>query len=149
MNPAGGTAGEVLMGDGSRGWSRDVTAPRWGKSITEKIAWCTWFLEKNPRVYDLFEKFANQWQAARPGGRISADAILQRIRWETTVRAVGDVFEVNNNARAVLVRLYCTTDPSAKFEQRKCWLDVLSTQEWQQILAAHERGQGYAPKVAQ
>ena len=49
---------------------------------------------ENPEVWELFERFA--LEAAQYRGNYSANAIFQRIRWETMIQKKGS-FKVNNN----------------------------------------------------
>ena len=59
--------------------------------------------EENPRIYELFVKFAKE---AKLSGRVkfSSYAIFERIRWFVDVETVGDTFKVNNNYRPYYAR---------------------------------------------
>lgn len=68
----------------------------------------------NPRVYELFRRFAAQVKAAGHS-RYSADALLHRIRWHTTVETTGvvaDGFKIANAYAAHYARLLIAADPS-------------------------------------
>jgi hypothetical protein len=97
-------------------------------------------LEVHPEVYTAFERAADARRAGNPDRRIGVDAILNELRWDTGVRVLGDGFKLNNNARALLARLYLRARPDAKLETRKSWLDTLDANEWAQIIAAWKRG---------
>lgn len=64
------------------------------------------FHAKNPRVWELFEKFTLQLITA---GRkhYSADAVLHRVRWETALTTYADDgFKINNNHAAYYARKF-------------------------------------------
>ena len=70
------------------------------------------FDAKNPHVWDLFVKFADE---AKNSGRnvYSVNAIFERIRWHTDIETVTDVpFKLSNNHRAYYARKYMNSDPS-------------------------------------
>jgi hypothetical protein len=138
MNPA--PSASAGTGE-TRGWATQTTAPQWGESIPEKIAYVSWFLQTQPQVYRQFRQFGLEWLNARPDSLLSGDAILNRLRWESAVHAVGDNFEVNQNIRSTFVQLFAAEFPSAQFDKRRCWLDVLNSSEWEAILNAHRNGQ--------
>lgn len=51
---------------------------------------------RNPTVYLMFMRFA--YEAKRAGRiRYSADAILHRIRWHTSVETTGPVYKINDH----------------------------------------------------
>jgi len=57
------------------------------------------FLEyhkNNPHVFVLFKKFANQAKSAG-FANYSAWAIVQRIRWHTTIEVKSKKFKISNN----------------------------------------------------
>lgn len=54
------------------------------------------FDKANPRVWELFVRFAEQAKAAGQK-RYSSDAILHRIRWHINIETHGDDFKINNN----------------------------------------------------
>jgi hypothetical protein len=59
--------------------------------------------KENPRVYELFVKFAKEVKAAG-FKNFSANAIFERIRWYVSVETVGDKFKVNDNYRPYYAR---------------------------------------------
>ncbi len=64
----------------------------------------TWFAD-NPAVWRLFVRFT--FEAIAAGHKhYSADAIVHRIRWHTSVETRGDEFMVNNNHVALLARRF-------------------------------------------
>ena len=68
--------------------SFDVPKPKQSQSFEE-------FDEDNPVVWDLFKRFTGE---AIDAGleHFGSQAILERIRWETTISTSG-VFKINNN----------------------------------------------------
>ncbi len=77
----------------------------------------------NPQVYAAFKKFAEELLAAgRKRG--SASLIMERIRWDTAVRAESEphlpLLKLNNNYRAFLARRLAAEDERFKdfFELR-------------------------------
>ncbi len=68
---------------------------------------------KNPRVFALFQLFAFEAQTAGHK-HFSADAIMHRVRWETSVRTSGELFKINNNHVAYYARRLMETIPSFK-----------------------------------
>lgn len=74
---------------------------------------------QNPLVWEFFKQFT--FEVIRAGHRrFSADSILHRIRWETTVKTTGR-FKLNNNYSADYARKFITEFPQFKgfFETRK------------------------------
>ena len=66
--------------------------------------------QENPQVWEAFEKFA--WQAIRSGRtRLSADLIIQRLRWYTTIETVGDEYKINDHYSADYARLFMEKYP--------------------------------------
>lgn len=77
------------------------------------------FHAANPHVYDLFDKYTKELIHA--GHRkFSADAIIQRIRWDGAVQTNGDTYKINNNIRAGYPRLWMENNPEHQgfFETR-------------------------------
>lgn len=71
------------------------------------------FHRDNPHVYALFDKFTRQ--AIKAGHEhFSADAIVHRIRWSTSVETKGDEFKLNNNLVAYYSRLFMLKNPQFK-----------------------------------
>lgn len=81
------------------------------------------FDHANPHVYELFKRFAAQ---AKNAGltRYSADAILHRVRWHSTVETTGDGsgFKINNNFASRYSRKLVAEHPEYDgfFETRIC-----------------------------
>lgn len=78
------------------------------------------FHRQNPRVWDLFKSFTKQAIASgRP--HYSADAVLHRIRWYTTVETAGPVFKINDHYSSLYARLFHLAYPERGrfFEIRK------------------------------
>jgi hypothetical protein len=62
------------------------------------------FNEQNPKIYDLFKRFAMEAkQAGRT--RFSHWMIINRIRWYTNVETTGDDFKISNDFIAIYARL--------------------------------------------
>lgn len=70
------------------------------------------FHRENPKVFELFRKYSEE---ARKSGheRYGAEAIIQRIRWHTSIET-SDVhdFKINNNHHPCYSRLLMLRDPS-------------------------------------
>jgi len=74
---------------------------------------------QNPAVWQMFNQFT--FDVIRSGHRrFSADSILHRIRWETTVIATGH-YKINNNFSADYARKFMREFPQYNgfFEMRK------------------------------
>jgi hypothetical protein len=68
------------------------------------------FDEANPVVWDLFQRFTGE--AITAGlEHFGSQAILERIRWETTISTSG-VFKINNNFGPFYARKYHRQHPS-------------------------------------
>lgn len=68
------------------------------------------FHKDNPDVYRLFKSFA--MTAIHAGHKhFSADAVMHRVRWETSVVTSDDTFKVNNNWVAYYARLFMADHP--------------------------------------
>lgn len=69
------------------------------------------WLEQNPLVWELFERFTFEAIAAGMR-RYSADAICHRIRWHVEIETCDrDGFKLNNNHVAYLARLFAKKNP--------------------------------------
>jgi len=74
----------------------------------------------NPRVYDLFKRFA--YEALMQGfHRFGAKAIMERIRWHELIEKGRNDFVVNNNYTSRYVRMLMEEKPEfiGFFETRK------------------------------
>ena len=61
--------------------------------------------QSNPQVWQLFKQFARDaYQAGH--GRFSAQSIIERIRWKTSVETRGGEFKINNDFAAFYARKY-------------------------------------------
>lgn len=68
---------------------------------------------ENPDIWRLFVRFA--FEAIRAGHQhYSADAVLHRVRWETSVAARGGDFKCNNNWTAYYARKFHRLYPQHK-----------------------------------
>ena len=76
----------------------------------DKLARFLEFHRENPRVYELFSRFTHE-AIARGHEHYSADAIVHRIRWHTSVETAGDDYKINNNYRVFYGRLWCQKNP--------------------------------------
>lgn len=74
---------------------------------------------ENPRVYELFKRFA--FEAIRAGyEKFGAKSIFERARWEISIHTRGDDFKLNNNYTAFYSRLFMKDFPQYEgfFETR-------------------------------
>jgi len=95
------------------------------------MAWSIWLLQTNGHVFSEFERLVNDRLAVNPKARISADMVLHVIRWNTDVRAEGDIPSINNNASSLFSRLHIARYPhhAGNFETRRSWVDDLSASD--------------------
>ena len=71
------------------------------------------FHRKNPAIYDYFKQFALEMQRSR--GLISANMVINRIRWEVMVKTKSDDgFKVNNNFSSRYARMFIDEFPEHK-----------------------------------
>lgn len=78
---------------------------------------------KNPEIYQLFKRFT--LEAVQMGRqRFSAEAVINRIRWETMVRG-DDEFKINNNIKPYYSRKFMNEYPELEgfFQLRKSKVD--------------------------
>lgn len=78
------------------------------------------FDKANPRVYELFKRFA--WELKSAGrNRFGAKAIVERIRWHYAVETIADDFTINNNFTSCYARLLILDEPAFRdfFETRR------------------------------
>lgn len=61
--------------------------------------------ESNPHVWQLFKQFTREAYNAGHG-RFSAQAIIERIRWKTSVETRGGDFKINNDFVACYARKF-------------------------------------------
>jgi hypothetical protein len=85
--------------------------------------------KKHPEVWELFQKFT--WQAIHSGRqRFSTHAIVNRIRWETTINYTsgnyeGEEFKISNNAAGAYSRMFMQKFPEHEgfFQVKPCVFD--------------------------
>jgi hypothetical protein len=64
----------------------------------------------NPHVWELFKQFTRD--AYKAGhGRFSAQAIIERIRWKTSVETRGGEFKINNDFASFYARKFHRENP--------------------------------------
>jgi len=68
------------------------------------------FHADNPQVYELFDRFTRE-VIRRGYKRFSSDAILHRIRWETSVVTTDRQFKINDHYTAYYARLWMQNNP--------------------------------------
>ncbi len=78
---------------------------------TSKLEQRFWtFFSANPNVYKLFKQFA--FQAINFGhDHLSADLIMHKVRWETSVKTSEPDFKINNNHVAYYARKFMDDFP--------------------------------------
>lgn len=68
------------------------------------------FHHRNPMVYKLFEDFT--FRVIKAGyRRYSADAVMHRVRWETSIETTGDSFKINDHHVAYYGRYFMMLHP--------------------------------------
>jgi hypothetical protein len=79
----------------------------------------------NPQVYEMFKRFTFE-KISRGAKHVGAKAVLERVRWETSVSG-DDGFKVNNNYTAAYARLFAKDFPQHKdlFRTRKARIQHL------------------------
>ena len=65
--------------------------------------------EKNPHVYDRFEKYA--LQVAQHRDHFSAKAIFHRMRWDTAVAEVDSDFKISDGWISHYARMFMENNP--------------------------------------
>ena len=66
-------------------------------------------VEDNPHIYPMFVKFS--LEAAQYNKRYSAQAVIERIRWETSVREKGSKFKFSHNWRSFYAKKFMNDFP--------------------------------------
>lgn len=114
-----------------------TTAPPWRQ---DPYGWCLWYLRKNGHIYRAFRKEVDDRLARYPRSRVSADAVLHYIRWNTPINAEGDLFSINDHASALFARIYLVERPqhAERFELRRSFLDYLTRDQVDELLVAAE-----------
>jgi hypothetical protein len=68
------------------------------------------FDKENPQVYTLFKQFT--FEAIQAGRKVlSAELIINRIRWETEVVTTGDTYKINQNWKPYYARKFMQDFP--------------------------------------
>jgi hypothetical protein len=93
----------------------------------ESESWLKWrsFHKENPAVYDLFKQFT--FQVIRAGfSSYSAEAIINQIRWHTSVVTTDCDFKINNDYKPFYSRLFMSDHPEYDdfFKLRRSKADV-------------------------
>lgn len=114
-----------------------VTAPSWDH---DPVGWACWLLDTHPGIYKQFRALCDEALRRQPGRVLSADQVLHVIRWETSLKAQGDTFKINDHASALFSRLYVLDRPhhDGCFRTRKSIFDMLSDEEDRRLIAAFE-----------
>jgi hypothetical protein len=86
--------------------------------------------QENPQIWQVFEKFCLD-AIKRGHNKLSAEFIVNIIRWETRVSATDDDFKINNTYKPFYSRLFLQTHPNLKtfFELRDSWADELKIED--------------------
>lgn len=141
MVRGGGVVGGSRGGGGVTGVvgrAGRVTAPRFADNPAR---WGAWYVVHGAHVYGEFRRLCLDMLGARPATRLSADQVLHVVRWNSQLRAEGDLVAINNNASALFARLFVAEFPryAEVFERRRSVWDDLTALEWDSILVAFER----------
>jgi hypothetical protein len=82
------------------------------KIQARKNEWGNWH-SKNPSIWLAFEKFS--LEAATSGRpRYSHWAVMNRVRWHTTIETTGKEFKISNDHIAFYARAFCAKHPQHK-----------------------------------
>ncbi len=115
---------------------KKTTAPHWTQNVDDRVAYACWMLNCNPQVYIAYRSVADAQRFKNPFRRISSEDIVNKLRHHTLIRADGDYFKVNSNAKSLFAALYKLERTDAKIGKKKRWLDYLTDEQWQSILTA-------------
>lgn len=117
--------------------AQTVTAPSFSDNPAR---WAVWYLRTNGHIYREFRRQVAQMLDVRPGLALSADQVLHVIRWNSLLRADGDVVAINNNLSSLFARLLLAERPqyATSFSLRKSVWDDLPAREWEEVLLAFE-----------
>jgi hypothetical protein len=83
--------------------------------------------KENPQIYEAFERFS--LDVIRTGRKyFSAEMVINRIRWYTTIESDNDKFKVNNNYKPHYSRMFEENHPEYKgfFRKRRSHADQRS-----------------------
>jgi len=81
---------------------------------------CLRYDEQNPEIWELFKRFT--FHAIHAGRKhVGSRLIIERIRWESIVRAIDKDYKINNNLQPYYARKFMRLFPPYKglFETRK------------------------------
>lgn len=80
--------------------------------MSKREEWQKWH-RQNPEFYRMFEKFT--FEAIKRGHRnLSPWLIVNRIRWETSMTTVGNMYKIRNEFIAYYSRLFMHRNPQYK-----------------------------------
>lgn len=82
------------------------------------------FHTENPKVYQLFCYFTNQVIHAGYD-KYSAEAVLNQIRWYTTIETKGEDFKINNDYKPYYSRMYMDEHNVDIFRTRSSVADLV------------------------
>jgi hypothetical protein len=68
-----------------------IAEASFSKLAAEAVQW----MELNPAVVDLFEKFA--LERSRAGRRFGMRHVAERVRWETAIETTGSPYKIRND----------------------------------------------------
>jgi hypothetical protein len=113
-----------------------VTAPQFED---DWVAYAVWMLDHHPAIYIEFRKLIDRRLKRFPDETVSSRMALEVLRWETSLRASGDAFKINNNILPLLSRLYISERPhtAANFRLRRSTYDTW--QNYPEIVEAFNR----------
>lgn len=88
--------------------SNELGTPEKPNNVVEARFWK--FHQENPKVYNLFNKFALEAAQANRG-RFGAAAIFERMRWFANIETRGEAYKINDNYAAYYGRLWMRNHP--------------------------------------
>jgi hypothetical protein len=91
--------------------NQTITDILWARYSMKKIDKFNLWVQRNPAVYPLFRKFAEQYRAAGYD-KCSASLIGNRIRWETAIAITAGEYKLSNDYLPMLARKLATDDAS-------------------------------------
>ena len=88
---------------------------------------CIAYHKANPQIYAMFKRFTNEAiRSKRP--RYSSKMIIERIRWETMIKA-DKGYKISNDMTAFYSRLWMLENPTKQlFKTKRSVLDGLKLQ---------------------
>ncbi|NJK44307.1 MAG: hypothetical protein HC933_08495 [Pleurocapsa sp. SU_196_0] len=89
-------------------------APHWSERNPDRIAYCAWVLEHQPRVTYRFFALANGFVQRNPSKRLSAEATVCVMRFYGS-NTNGDEFEVNSNIKKLAGTPVQTRSPGREY----------------------------------